>query len=52
MGLGKTVTMLAAIQSSLSSAENFGRFYESSTEGLDKIRTKATLVVASSARES
>ena len=50
MGLGKTLTMLAAILSTLPQAEEFGSFYEFEPEPNSFIRTKATLVVVSSAR--
>ncbi|KAI0516716.1 SNF2 family N-terminal domain-containing protein [Xylaria bambusicola] len=49
MGLGKTLTMLAAILQSMPIAENFSNFYEmSGNDRLQQIRTKATLVVVSS----
>ncbi|KAI8951872.1 SNF2 family N-terminal domain-containing protein [Xylaria longipes] len=49
MGLGKTLTMLTAILQSMSVAEEFGNFYERSDDELmEKIRTKATLVIVSS----
>ncbi|KAI0530449.1 SNF2 family N-terminal domain-containing protein [Xylaria digitata] len=49
MGLGKTLTMLAAILQSMPMAEDFSNFYESTgNESSNKLRTKATLVVVSS----
>lgn len=52
MGLGKTLTMLAAILQSGSMAEDFSDFYRSSKpERVSKLTTKATLVVVSSARK-
>ncbi|CAM1509837.1 Fc.00g001720.m01.CDS01 [Cosmosporella sp. VM-42] len=51
MGLGKTLTMLAAVFHSMHAAEDFSRFYEvSEDEQTGKLRTKATLVVVSSAQ--
>jgi SNF2 family DNA or RNA helicase len=53
MGLGKTLTMLAAILHSMSAAEDFGTFFQSTEdECANKVFTKATLVVVSSARKS
>ncbi|XDG07696.1 hypothetical protein ABKA04_007311 [Annulohypoxylon sp. FPYF3050] len=49
MGLGKTLTVLAAILCSLPAAELFSNFYQRpSDEKVHKVRTKATLVVVSS----
>ncbi|KAI0549689.1 SNF2 family N-terminal domain-containing protein [Xylaria curta] len=49
MGLGKTLTMLTAILQSMPVAEDFANFYEGPEDELmDRIRTKATLVVVSS----
>ncbi|KAM4057430.1 type III restriction enzyme, res subunit [Hirsutella rhossiliensis] len=51
MGLGKTLTMLAAILQSLPSADLYGSFYDGSAAGDGcKVRTKSTLVVVSSAQ--
>ncbi|KAK5994916.1 putative ATP-dependent helicase protein [Cladobotryum mycophilum] len=51
MGLGKTLTMLAAIRQSTLAAEDFGSFYSMhEVEDTQKIRTKATLVVVTSAQ--
>ncbi|KAI0599782.1 SNF2 family N-terminal domain-containing protein [Biscogniauxia sp. FL1348] len=51
MGLGKTLTILAVILYSVPEAEVFGNFSEvPEYECLEKIRTKATLVVVSSAQ--
>lgn len=54
MGLGKTLTMLTAILHSAALAESFGNFYEMrENESVEaKVRTKATLVIVSSARKS
>ncbi len=52
MGLGKTLTMLAAVLRSMPAAEDSSKFYEASgNEYSNKFRTKATLVVVSSARK-
>ncbi|KAI0186161.1 SNF2 family N-terminal domain-containing protein [Xylaria flabelliformis] len=49
MGLGKTLTMLTAILQSMPVAEDFANFYEEyKDELMDRVRTKATLVVVSS----
>ncbi|KAI0897379.1 SNF2 family N-terminal domain-containing protein, partial [Annulohypoxylon nitens] len=51
MGLGKTLTMLAAILHSLPRAEFLSNFYDKQPEEeVHKVRTKATLVVVSSAQ--
>ncbi|KAI0907155.1 SNF2 family N-terminal domain-containing protein [Ustulina deusta] len=51
MGLGKTLTMLAAVLRSMPAAEDSSKFYEASgNEYSNKFRTKATLVVVSSAQ--
>ncbi|KAI2462808.1 SNF2 family N-terminal domain-containing protein [Annulohypoxylon bovei var. microspora] len=49
MGLGKTLTILAAILHSMRTAELFSDFYNRpEDEYIQKVRTKATLVVVSS----
>ncbi|KAH6873890.1 SNF2 family N-terminal domain-containing protein [Thelonectria olida] len=51
MGLGKTLTMLATVLHSLPSAEAFEKFYGlSAAQNSSKVRTRATLVVVSSAQ--
>ncbi|KAK3984615.1 SNF2 family N-terminal domain-containing protein [Cladorrhinum sp. PSN332] len=50
MGLGKTLAMLTAILSSLPQARTFGYFYDPGVEQSNHFRTKATMVLVSSAQ--
>lgn len=51
MGLGKTLMMLAAVTSTLSEAEESCYFHEAHEVDPEKVHTKATLVIVSSARK-
>lgn len=51
MGLGKTLMMLAAVSSTLPEAEESCYFHEAPEVNLEKVYTRATLVVVSSARK-
>jgi SNF2 family DNA or RNA helicase len=51
MGLGKTLTMLAAILHSSKTAEDFGNASPSLRDGDNTIPTKATLIVVPSTRK-
>lgn len=53
MGLGKTLTTLVSILRSTDNAVEFGHFnYQMESAGIERVPTKATLVVVPSARKS